>query len=219
MELLRSGLDALLHSRSFDLHPSLGPHFVADSPREIEIDVDDAVAWVVGSVLPTANTEPVVRSRGPHRDTIGYEFFERRRVAEYVRKDYQPARALAVRDSASHLPAVSHYVQGAHRLLLMEPVITRRQSWEKDIATVVRTFYAYQTAVLPMLEARSIEAELLVYLVGGGPADVRARAKQAMQPAAKRVIDVHDDRVAKRFAAEIVEIGKTAPPQGELALS
>ena len=217
MSLLRRGLDALSHAVQFDQLPlSLGPHFVAGTPRELHVDVDDALAWVVESVLPAPIDPRTQGTRGPTRGTIGYRFFERRHVQDYVKKTYHPAERLHVNGAVSRLDPVSHWVAGERKLMLMEPVITGRREWEQDVKNVVRTFYSYRAAVIPSLYEQRIEPELVVYLVGGGSKHARQEARKVTHGVADRIWDVNDDVQADHFVAEITAVGKTEPPQRQL---
>lgn len=221
--LLRIGLNALGAGRTpmFDRLPdSMGPHFSASEPYLLGVNVEDPLKWAVDNALPSR----VIGMRsagahGEHRPTLGFRFFEQRKVHQYVRKTFSPRKVLPDDRRFQRLHPVSHYVVGESKLLLMEPLIPARRETDKEIDKVVNLFWSYRGSLMPLLEAKGINAELVVYMLQGGDASSRMTLREIAGEAAHRIIDVAHPIQAASFADEIKDVGTSGESQGELVLS
>lgn len=223
MALLRVGLGDLSADRlpTFDRLPdSLGPHFSASEPRVLGVSVEDPLRWAVDHALPvrSGQSKPS-RAHGEQRSTLGFRFFEQRNLNKYVRKSFSPRRVLPDDRRFQRLHAVSHYVSGDKRLLLMEPLIPEKREVDKELDKVVNLFWSYKGSLMPLLEERGISTELIVYILQGGDPTLRSTLQASAAEAASRVVDVARERDAASFADEVEDVGRSGRGQGELVLT
>lgn len=221
--LLRVGLGELGSDRcpTFDRLPdSLGPHFSTSEPRSLGVSIDDPLAWAIENALPIRATETkATGAHGEQRSTLGYRFFEQRSVTRYVRKQFSPRRALPGDKRFQRLHTVSHYVAGTKKLLLMEPLVPERRETDKELDKIVNLFWSYRGSLMPLLESKGIDAQLVVYVLQGGDAGTRKSLQESASEAAHRVIDIARTREAASFAEEIEAVGSSGEEQGELILA
>ena len=216
--LLRMGLGSLRTTESFDLLPAaMGPHFVAEQPRELAAEADDPLRWAVENLLPGRAALTVKKSRGAQRATIGYSVFKRAGVDRFVFHKFRPKTNLPrLNGTTRNLHTVSHWVPGSNRLLLLEPIIPTRSDFEKEAADVAVDFLAYRHSFVEQARREKIETHLFVYITGQGNKKQRSTVREIMHGAAHDVFDVADESQRLRLTETIREVGKTAPPQGEL---
>ncbi|MCX4244166.1 hypothetical protein [Paraliomyxa miuraensis] len=223
MALLRVGLSELGANRApmFDRLPdSLGPHFSAGEPHLLGMSIENPLKWAVDNTLPLRSTETrTTGSHGEQRSTLGYRFFEQRRVTKYVRKQFSPRKALPDDSRFQRLHSVSHYVRGASRLLLLEPLVPERKETERELDKIVNLFWSYRGSLMPLLEEKGIGAELVVYMLQGGDEAARTVLHAGASEAAHRVVDIALPGEAASFAEEIEVVGHSGRDQGELILA
>jgi hypothetical protein len=186
---------------------SVGPQVVVDDPQSIPVDADP-IKWLEVAVLGSRRDDSVPKqgndpSRIPQRATLGFRFLETYEVARYVRKTFQPGMVgpgdfLSGAAGAAALGAVSQYVVGDQQVLLMEPVLPRREKWEADVRRIARNFGAYQ-AVIRTRPKGPMEARLMAYLVPGGSVQRRSEIRGLLEPFADKVVDTSQRTTRDEF--------------------
>lgn len=176
-------LDSLRReARIGELPMSVGPQAQLGEARPVPQGVSDPAAWIKENVLPRrpqredelGETAPL----GAQRATAGYRFFETWHVSQWVKKRYLPPELTGW--SRPHVaPDISHYVSGASRVLLMEPLVTTREAFEKDLEQVGRAFLGWRG--LQRYVTLPQEPTLITY-VHGGSQNAVMEAKRALQP-------------------------------------
>ncbi len=188
------------------LPPSAGPQAFAGEPREVPA-VADARRWVdraVFGLAPDVTSSERVEQHAPHphRATMGFQFLEKFRVAKFVRKTFQPGKDeggfLA---EANALGTISQYVAGRTELLLMEPILPRRESWKADATSVARSFGAYKTVLRGHPAGR--KARLVAYVVPGGSQERRTEIEGLLKPFADQIVDTSSEAARGRFFGHI----------------
>lgn len=215
---VESLMDRLAGVSSFDALPAMfGPLTVLSEPRPIPARVDDPAAWVSMLLSPGPATASSSRSRRPQRSTQGYAFFQTWRVARHVKKTFRPLEDgdgwLA--RSGGALDAVSHWVDGEDRLLLMEPIVPSRRASIKDVKTVAQRFAAYRVAF--ERATGEMSGRLVAYVTAGGGADQRAALMGGLEGYAHQVVDTTDPGARAEFLAEIKEYAASGDRQVGLA--
>jgi hypothetical protein len=206
---IHARLDTIGHADRLPM--AFGP-YVSLAPRASVPDgVVDPVGWVEAMLGPAEAGATAIH--GVQRATLGFRFFETWRVADVVRKTFQPKRDgrpwLAAH--AGGLSPVSHWVEGQDRLLLMEPLVPERRSFEKDLHEVAQRFGAYQHALRGAPDGWS--AELVAYVLAGED-DARAHAREVLAPFAHEVIDTGEADSRDGLLRRIEEIGRGTMLQG-----
>jgi hypothetical protein len=207
LALLRGGLASLQGMREPALPVDVGPHFVLDAPRQLPAAVEDPYTFVVARLLPTP-VSARTKTRGEQRATLGYQFFEKRHVAQYVRKRFQPSERLALNGATKHVAPVSHWVLGDRQLMLMEPIVTTRASnLEHELQQIVTLFLAYRL-IEPEFKNLGLETSLIVYLLGNGAEQPREKIREAMLGASDGVVDLADQAAQDGLVWKIEQIGQ-----------
>ena len=208
--VVRLALDALRRNQKLgERSMALGPQVDFAAARPVPEGVSDPAAWVADHVLPQRPPKEGASDRAPAvapRQQAGYRFFETWHVAQWVKKKYRP-KPQADWDRTDLLPDVSHYVAGASRLLLMEPLVTTREAFESDLEQVNQTFLAWRGlenyVQLP-------QDPMLVTYVHGGSVDRVREARGALRQV-DRVFDVTEPGDRGEFLRLIEEVGATGP--------
>jgi hypothetical protein len=199
-------LEDLADAETFaELPPSVGPHAVLGTERNVPGQVGDPVTWVerlvAGSVETTSEAE---HHRSPSRGRYGYQFFETYNVASYVKKTFDPGRdANGFLMQARPLGEVTHFVDGQRTTLLMEPILATRQS---DVSKVARLFGAYRSVMTAEQRKR---ATLIVYVLSSGTRSRREDAIATLRDFADQVVDTAADSARASFLARIRDVGKS----------
>ena len=193
-----------------------GPYATLAAPQAVPEGVEDAHAWVQRLLSPEPPGEQVVAPSRPQRGSMGYRFFETWKVARYVRKRFQPSqdRGGWLREHAASLRPITHWVKGRSRVLLMEPVLPRREQFEQDLKDIAAKFGAYRCVLSDMDEPR--QGKLIAYVTAGGSSDQRSHARATLAPYAHRVIDTLNDGDRAAFVGRIRQLGAEGEAQQEL---
>lgn len=180
----------LMRHGSFDALGGFGPYCalseVFDLPEEAPTDFVDKL---VGSWRQPSATGS---ARGISRKQQGVQWFKHWQVDALVQHDFRPGAGFG--GFLKHAPAlerVSHFVPGAHSLLLMEPIVLRPQVRD-DIGRLASRFGSYRTAIEGH---EGPDTHLIAYTLGVTP-DIRAAAERALAYCRTRVVDTDD--VAQR---------------------
>lgn len=94
-----------------------------------------------------------------------------------------------MREYESVLPTLSHWVEGEHELLLMEPIVPDRPGVNDDLRTIATGFMAYRGAIAEIANGR--RARLLAYVTTGGTREQRSVAMEALHKAAHEMVDTN----------------------------
>jgi hypothetical protein len=205
-------VDELASVSAFDSLPvSLGPQAVLDLPREVPAGVDPRM-WVEKALLePLAVESSGVRQTPPHRATFGFRFLENYGLKPWVQKSFKPGRSVpGLWPNARVLGTVSHYVVGAHEVMLMEPLLPSRPGVNDELKHVAQLFGAYRTAIAK--EPRGLDAKFVAYVLAGGSDALRSSLSATLRDFADDVVDTTnvDKRVA--FVTRVREVGQSAAP-------
>lgn len=215
LQRLHDHLDQVV--RPDALPPAFGPYVTLAEARDVPHGADDPTAWVEALL----QREPPRESRGgapprPRRSTVGYRFFETFGVARHVRKTFRPDADwggwLAATGGA--LPQVAHWVPGANRALLMEPIVPTRATLHQEIRDVATKFAAYRHALDQAEDGRT--GVLVAYLTAGGRDADRDAAADTLRSYAHQVVDTTDASGRDAFLAEIEDLAAEAASQPPL---
>lgn len=215
--LVQTILADLHEAWAFDRPPEcLGPQAVFGEERRVPGGVENARTWVerllashVHRQLPPDAPEHPHR---PQRSTLGYRFFQNYKVEKFVRKTFKPGvDAGRFLRGAAALGAISHFVEGASEVLLMEPIAPRRPQWEDDVQRVAQMFGAYKTARLHERGPR--KAALTAYVLEGGSADARTSIIRDLTPFVDDVVDTASAGMRGRFIEHIKATGRSRNPE------
>jgi hypothetical protein len=187
------------------LPAGLGPNVVLTEPRDLPPNLEDVAAWARSAFFAAEKPRRPREPRGRHRATKGYQYLTNLKVARFVDKNFE-ARPTGWLPTAARLrlPKVSHYVPGAHELLLMEPIDPSHE-WEKQAQHVATRFSAYENAIRK--DAVADHVRMLAYLLPGGPMRDRDEARERIAPVAS-VIDTARRPDVERFVEEIVRVAQ-----------
>ena len=218
---MRMVLESLYSINNLNALPvAVGPHAVLDVERDIPGEVTDPVAWVEAYVLPTTQHDrPVRQVRNAKRATEGFRFFEMWKVSKFVHPQFQP-ELLQIGGTpapmARKLGPVSHWVGGPETgLMLMEPLIPSRHSYQEDVATVFRRFAGYRAFLNrgDVLPGTREGTKLCVYVLPGGDVASRGVALSAFEEVQAAIVDTNDDSAQRAFVEEVASLGIAAEPQ------
>jgi hypothetical protein len=215
---LRMLLDRLDKAPMFDrLPPTVGPFAMMASAQTVPEGIQDPAKWLGLHVLPRAVPDgETAHEREPKRPSVGYRFFEHWGIESYVKKQFKIAQqwkslAKSQRDippgTVASLKVVSHWVEGSEKILLMEPLIPSRNTFEQDLKNVANNFSAFHFQ-LAQLELKK-EVELIAYLLRSEDQARRDEAVIALQPAADQVVDLSNASSEKHFVREVKKVGES----------
>lgn len=219
---LRMVLDSLDNAPTFDRLPqAVGPFATMAEPRTVPDDVHDAAKWLGSHVLPTAvATGEGAREREPKRARVGYRFFESWGLHRYVKKEFKiKERWNAVfrserSDSSSiaSIDSISHWVEGSSKILLMEPLIPGRASFQRDLHGVARSFSAFRFH-LERLELTK-DISLVAYVLSSRHRERRDEAIVSLRDIAHEIVDLSDSAAQDHFVREVRAVGEScvSPP-------
>lgn len=204
---------ALEGVRSLDALPvEFGPQVTLGELRALPAGVDRPSEWIANFVLPQrpADGKERVGARGPRRAAFGYSFFKQQNVARWVRKTFDPKGDIEgwLGEEANGLDQVSHWVPGSREVLLMEPIVPRRDKVEEDLQHVAMLFMAYRYA-LEHARKTELEGRLVAFVLNGGDAALRAHIADKLHPIAHDVVDTRDDDQKKDFIARVERVGES----------
>ena len=207
--LVRMLLESLRTCRRLgELPMSAGPQVQIAPVQSVPGGVADPASWVRDHVLPQrpAREDDLGESApfAPRRETAGFRFFETWNVAQWVKKKYRPP-AVPEWARPDLAPDISHYVPGTSRLLLMEPLVTTREAFEKDLEQVGQTFLAWRGLQRYM---QLPQEQTLITYIHGGAQDRVAEARRALKHV-DRVFDVDEPGDRGEFLALIRQVGAT----------
>ncbi|RME28599.1 MAG: hypothetical protein D6798_02005 [Deltaproteobacteria bacterium] len=194
------------------LPATFGPHVTLGERRELPAGVDKPAEWVKRFVLPSvARADRATGEvRAPRRASYGYSFFKQQKVARWVKKTFNPTSDLVgwLGEEAGALAQVTHWVPGKDEVLLMEPIVPRRNRLEHDLQEVATRFSAYRWA-LERARRDDLAGSLVAYVLSGGDAARRAHIIDKLEPVAHQVVDIHDDEEKKDFIAKVERTGRS----------
>jgi hypothetical protein len=184
---------------------AFGPYVSLASRAAVPAGVADPVAWVTELLNPALHAGG--RAAKSNRATLGYQVFVAGGVARWVRKTFSPLvdGPAWLAPYAQGLDTVSHWVEGPTELLLMEPLVPDRRSFEHDLHKVALRFGGYQHAI----RENPRGAELVAYLTAGGGPAARQRAEEVLGKFAHRVVDTDVAAQRARLLDRIGEVGRT----------
>ncbi len=207
-------LDDLAQVHDFDSLPkSMGPQAILGNPQQVPVAVTNETAWI-NSLLSSLRVDTVTEEdeakhyRGPNRATYGYRFFENFRIAKYVRKTFYPEQqGGGVLSAARTIGPISHYVLGESKLLLMEPIVPSRHSWQADTQEVAKTLGAYKMVIR---EQRLTEkVKLLAYMLVGGTTSSREQIERDLYQFVDDVVDIANPQRRAAFVDRVRNTGRS----------
>lgn len=210
--LVQVMLDDLAEATRFDRLPAgLGPQAHLDAVRRVPDGVVEAKKWVetmLAAHLGVASTEHHERIHRPRRATFGYQFFQTYKVDRFVSKTFRPGRdAGGFLAAAAALGPVSHFVEGAEDILLMEPIVPHKADWEEDVRGVAKTFGAYK--MILERERGTRKAHLAAYVLEGGSVSTRSSILHGLAGFADQIVDTSNGSIRARFLEQIVATGRS----------
>jgi hypothetical protein len=213
-------LDSLSTPSRFDLPSgSLSSLAQLGEERMVPAGVSNAREWLEARLLPQKPQREQDQKESspyrPHRDTMGYRFFEQWSVADFVKKKYAPSSLPRTHPKAA--PSVSHYVPGSQELLLLEPVIGTRPKFEDDLQAISQEFLAFRE-LFRQMSAPHLTPVFIAYVLTGGYTGAMGEASRVLSRAADQVINVDDPAQRTPFLQRIVAVGSTGGNQGALPL-
>lgn len=187
----------------------IGPHAILGSERSVPDSVTDPVRWVENLIQPPSDDARERRHRAPWRATYGYQFFKNYNVANYVKKTFKPGVDLDGFLHQAHLiGSVSHYVANRSDLLLLEPIVPSRDSFNDDVGDVAKLFGAYKS----VREAdKRKKVTLVAYVLAGGLSSSRNHVLGELGQYADDIIDTSAPGQRDRLIHSIREIGASEP--------
>ena len=121
-----------------------GPHAALSDVVPVPASVSDPARWLAEHILPgRAQAKLPERDYAARRDVVGRRFFEQYKVDKWLKRKLSPSDLgkTVPRLSASE---ITHYVWGKDALLLLEPMVATRSTFEKDLAEVSQLFLAWR---------------------------------------------------------------------------
>lgn len=187
-------LESLSDARTLERLPSsTGPYARLDVERPLPPAVRNPVAWVRDNILPRQSDDEdgdaADATPEPRRATEGFALLARLKVANHVHRTFRPRQrwANASEEHLSGLGSVSQYVEG-DELLLMEPIVVSRPSFEKDVERISGHFMAYMFALEKLLHDR--KTRLVAYVLKGGSEAARQGALRNIRDKAHMTLDM-----------------------------
>jgi hypothetical protein len=182
-------LDSISSVTTFDeLPPTTGPQVTLGPAREAPVAPKDAVKWVRTALLREP-LKPEPRELGrPGRKDAGYRFLEQWKVAKWVGREFRAEDYF--QQFSLVLPQISQYVRGDSKLLLMEPIVAKRES---SLFRVLRhigtTFMAWQHG---FEQARKKpEVDYIAYVVAVEEHEMVDEARRVLDKSGTTVLDVN----------------------------
>lgn len=206
-------VEDLAREPSFDTLPvGAGPHAVMGEARSIPASAPNPIRWVESLLAhDTGERGAPEHHRGARLATYGYRFFKNYGVSQHVKKTFQPGSdAGGFLPQAHRLGAVTHFVEGSEDLLLMEPILATRPTFDRDLSDVSQLFAAYKTMLGTDSRKR---ANLVAYVLSAGSKDKREEALRELRPYAHQVIDTGDELARFAFIHKIRDVGSSASNQ------
>ncbi|MBZ4419380.1 hypothetical protein [Myxococcus sp. RHSTA-1-4] len=213
-------LDSLSTPARFDL-PSgeLSALAQLGEERLVPAGVGSAREWLEAKLLPQKplreQDQKETPPYRPHRDTVGYRFFEQWSVADFVKRKYAPSSLPRTHPKAA--ASVSHYVPGKDELLLMEPVVGTRPKFEDDLQAISQEFLAFRELFRQMSGPHQTPV-FIAYVLTGGYSAAMGEASRVLSRAADQVVNVDDPAQRTLFLQRIVAVGSSGGNQGSLPL-
>ncbi len=195
--------------------PSISPMASIGPTQPVPAGVSDPLLWVQSFVLPRHIRDPEDQPQrapaGPRRETVGYKFFEQWKVHPFVKKHFKPESLPGVLPKAA--TDIAHFVSGQNEILLMEPLIPSRSTFEDDLRHTSEQFLAWRQL---FRQARTSRQPSFIAYVFGGPDAASAEAKRVLSQSAAEVVSVDVTYQRDQFLAAIRRVGATGSSQGSL---
>lgn len=196
-----------------EIAPGYASQLVSFSPpKEIPAGVEDPDDWVERVFLTRSGPAAprATRPQRERRDVYGRRLFEHWQVDRYVRNRFDfsalvPRSVEAV--EVSHHP--THWVLGREKVLLMEPLIGTRPSFDADLKDVAQSFLAQQRLFQIDAAEAPYAPEYLAYVFSNGYRGAVSEAKQALHRAQVNVVDVEDQRDCARLIQRVRDVGSS----------
>jgi hypothetical protein len=201
LESCRAVLEILAEVQSFTHLPN-AVNALAVLGEVNTVPAADPVAWV-HHVLFAEREGP---SRTKHRATIGFELLAgvlKERVGA-IRKTFDAQQDGPGWLRGLPLPRASHWTGSTNSVLLLEPLVLDRASWQHDVSTISTTLGAYSTAARKSGAPRSLRGA--AYVGGHGPAERRREVVRQLAMFADDVYDLADEHEADRLAQAIADL-------------
>ena len=192
-----------------------GPFTLVSEPSPIPDGVNDPLEWVQRLLNPsTMGDKPLSQTRGSHRSTFGFRFFEVEGVSRFVHKGFKPGRDMDgwLGSKAGALDQITHWVPGERRVLLMEPIVLTRPSLTQDLRVVAQRFGAYQHA----MRGTEIIGSLVAYITPAGSSGQRQEAHDVLEGFADEVYDTQEPNRRRRLVDMVREYAVEGNAQPEL---
>lgn len=218
--LLRTVLDRLSASAvTLDGLPvGAGHHFKLGDLMQLPArSLPDAVRWVQSHILPVPEAisehprKPA--SASARRAVEGLQFFDRLKVGRWLRSRFEPRRALDPwwRERGPLLHPITHWVQGARELVLLEPISFAMTP--REVVTEVKLVSTRLAAYTGQIEHHPQPAmiDLAVYLLPGGQPEVRSQTADLLTLGnVRKIYDTQAEADRSRLMKRIQTVGSTA---------
>ena len=201
-------IDRLYEVTDFHRLPGVfGPHVKLDEPKETKESIHVVSDWL--SQLFEKTKEPTnrkVTSKSIRRSTYGMKFFDTWGVSSFVQKRFDPEThwggGLAF---AKGLKSITHWVGNAEKILLMEPILPRSPTLEKDLVDVATRGSAYRYAFRQLSKK---EGAFYAYVLRGGSEQIDDRVSDRLRPHVDSVVFTEQKVARESFIKSINELGQ-----------
>lgn len=212
--VMRSLLEALNDSEDpeklvnrFGEHIRVGPQ--RDVPRGV-----DAVEWARLALPRNAGERgaKAKRPRTPMRRKLGEHFLDSVSVLPHVYKTFKGTESdWFIEGSTRGMRAISHWVPGKDRLLMLEAIAPDRLEFDSDIREVRETVGAWRDQFARNAQV-PVSVTYLAYVLRGGREERRVLAAEVMRNVCDVVLDVDADRDRDELKAQVIETRRSLEP-------
>jgi hypothetical protein len=207
VQLLLADLETVA---SLDTRPVVaGPQALFDLPVPVPAGIGDPAAWLaalLAATTPAPNTPP--QHRAPPRTTVGYRFFEQFKVAKFVERGFElRGNDARFRPAEAPLRPISHFVDGARKILLLEPIVVDHANVGDEVREVATSFGAYKHLLSE--ERQSDQAQFIAYVLHARTGKEFDGVVKKLERLADEVVNVNAVPSRERFLALIETVGKS----------
>lgn len=156
------------------------------------------------------------------RTPIALRVFADRPAARYIRRNFKPAQDWGgwLGQQAQYLNEVSYWVQGVDEVLLMEPVVPGKRTFERDLKDITTKFLAYRG----LMEQRVDDPRhgtLMAFITPHASAHQRkhaASAVRALTGVADEIVDTSELAQLEDLLGRIEHLGAVEAGRARLSL-
>jgi hypothetical protein len=202
-ELLREALPAI---QSFDRLPiCMGPQVELSEAKAAPCNIEEVGVWLSTLLDRNRVQLPAARRTTDKTRQRGRQFFRTWGVHRWVKNRFEPARQWpTAQQRPKGLEAVTHWVEGKQRILLMEPILPGSDMALKRIATRA---LAYRETIRAISD--TTDTRFVAYMLLGGSQAARDDAAGVLRQAVHQLVDLSVVQQRDDFVSSIRELGST----------